>query len=129
MRRPFVMQKNDDFYSAAKWRHCAARAMSRANYQDKVAARYGKMIQAEMVHHALPLEDFPEYAYDPRNLVPVSRGTHRGLHLDDGGLSKEGVNVARRAARQIGIDVENYLAAQGEGKRKRNDHGRYAGDS
>lgn len=100
--------------------------MSRANFQDKVAARYGKIVQAEMVHHALPLEDFPQYAYDPRNLVPVSRGTHRGLHNDDGRLTKEGVNVARRAARKIGIDVEDYLIAQEEGTRQRNDHGRYA---
>jgi len=90
-----------------------------------VAARYGKMIQAEMVHHALPLEDFPEYAYDSRNLVPVSRATHRGLHFDNGGLTAAGVDVARRAARKIGIDVENYLKEQRSGARQRNDNGRY----
>lgn len=119
------MQKNDDFYAAAKWRKCAARALSRSNYQDVIAARFGKMEQAEMVHHALPLEDFPEYAYDPRNLVPVSRRTHRGLHFDDGGLTSAGADAARRAARKIGVDIEEYLKEQKHRGRQRNDYGRY----
>lgn len=119
------MQKNDDFYNAAKWRNCAARALSRANFRDVIAARYGRIEQAEMVHHALPLDDFPQYAYDPRNLLPVSRKTHRGLHYDDGRLTAEGVAAARRAARQLGVDIETYLTGQTHQTKQRNDYGRY----
>lgn len=82
------------------------------------------MVQADMVHHALPLEDFPEYAYHNDNLIPVSRQTHRGLHNDDGSLTREGADVARRAARKIGVDITAYLQPQHR-VRQRNDAGRY----
>lgn len=114
-----------DFYSGRKWRGKAARVLSRHNYVDQVKKRYGKLEQADMVHHALPLEDFPEYAFHDNNLIPVSRATHRGLHNDDGTLTAAGIEVARRAARLIGIDIADYIASQKPGRRQRNDQGRY----
>lgn len=116
---------NEKFYTSTKWRKMAARVLSHYNYQDQVKKRYGKMIQAEMVHHALPAEDFPEYFFEPKNLVPVSRSTHRGLHNDDGTLTAAGVDVARRAARNIGVDISAYLETQSRRPRQRNDSGRY----
>jgi len=116
---------NDDKYSTSKWRHLARRVLSYYNFQDQVKRRFGKMEQAEMVHHALPAEDFPEYFFHPKNLVPVSRSTHRGLHNDDGTLTAAGIDVARRAARNIGVDVSAYLDAQKRRPRTRNDAGRY----
>ena len=116
---------NEKIYTSGKWRKLAARVLSYYNYQDQVKKRFGKMVQAEMVHHALPAEDFPEYFFETKNLVPVSRSTHRGLHNDDGTLTAAGIDVARRAARKIGVDVSEYLEAQLRRKRSRNDYGRY----
>lgn len=115
----------ETFYNSAKWRHKSARVMSHYNYIDQVQKRYGKMQQAELVHHALPLEDFPEYAYHKDNLIPVSRSTHRGLHNDDGTLTAMGAEVATRAARKIGVDISAYLIGQRITKKPRPDAGRY----
>lgn len=119
------MKTGNDFYDAPKWRRTAARVMSHYNFVDQVQKRYGKLEPAEVVHHALPLEDFPEYAFTPHNLIPVSRRTHRGLHNDDGSLTAAGVDVARRAARKIGVDVSSYLTSERKSPKRRNDAGRY----
>lgn len=115
----------NDFYDTPKWRRTAARVMSHYDYVDQVQKRYGKLEAAEVVHHALPLEDFPEYAYTPDNLIPVSRKTHRGLHNDDGSLTATGKDVARRAARKIGVDVSLYVSSGRKSPKPRNDAGRY----
>lgn len=115
----------EGFYESTKWRKKAARVLSLHNYVDQVKKRYGKLEEADMVHHALPLEDFPEYAFHNHNLIPVSRRTHRGLHNDDGTLTAAGVEVARRAARKIGVDVSSYLSEQRRTRKARNDAGRY----
>lgn len=119
------MKPGNDFYDTPKWRKKSARVLSYYDYVDQVKKRYGKLEQADLVHHALPLEDFPELAFENHNLIPVSRSTHRGLHNDDGTLTSAGVEVARRAARKIGIDVSSYLESQRPAKKPRNDAARY----
>lgn len=118
-------QEVQAFYDSAKWRQKSARVMSHYNYVDQVKKRFGKMIQADIVHHALPLEDFPEYAYHNDNLIPVSRATHRALHNDDGSLTAQGIEVAQRAARKIGVDISKYLSHHQHSKKFRPDAGRY----
>ena len=119
------MKTGSDFYDTPKWRHKSARVLSFYNYVDQVKKRYGKLEQADLVHHALPLEDFPEYAFNDHNLIPVSRMTHRGLHNEDGSLTAAGAEVARRAARKIGVDITSYLIGQRKPRKGRNDAGRY----
>ena len=116
---------NDSFYNSKRWRQKAQRVLSLNNYMDKVSARYGKYIQADMVHHALPIEDFPQYAYNDHNLIPVSLKTHRSLHNVDGSLSALGKEVARRTARKLGIDIGDYLKENSRRPRSRSDYGRY----
>lgn len=116
---------NDQFYNSKRWRKHAAAIMSRHNYIDQVQRRYGRIIQAEMIHHALPLDDFPEYAFSDFNLIPVSRATHRSLHNDDGSLSIAGIDLARRIARRAGIHYD----PPEPGRRPRDQGRRYATSS
>ena len=119
------MIMNDDFYNSEKWRKKSKRILSLNNYVDQVQRRYGKYIQADLIHHALPLEDFPQYAYNDYNLIPVSYNTHRSLHNPDGTLTAPGIEVARRAARKIGIDITEYINTNKKAPHRRTDYGRY----
>ena len=52
-----------DFYTSDKWRRKRKRILRRDGYMDQIEKRYGRMVEATIVHHIFPLEDFPEYAY------------------------------------------------------------------
>lgn len=99
-----LYRDNDQFYNSKRWRRHAAAILSRYNYLDQVQKRYGRLVPATMVHHALPLEQYPQYAYADFNLIPVSRSTHRTLHNDDGTLTRAGAELAARVARRAGVD-------------------------
>lgn len=85
------------FYHSARWEHTKRIVMRRDGYKDKVAARYGKMIPAELVHHIIPLDEAPDLALDLHNLIAVSQATHNRLHNPDGSLSLLGKNLRRFA--------------------------------
>lgn len=94
---------NDTFYNSARWRKHARAIMSRDGYRDQVEARYGRAVPAELVHHILPLQEYPEHAWTEWNLISISRATHNRLHLEDGSLSLQGWRLADRVARLHGV--------------------------
>ena len=100
-------QDNNDFYNNKKWRRKAAAILSRDNYQDKYQRRYGRAEPAEIVHHILPLDLYPELAYTDYNLISVSRRTHLMLHTADGSLSKRGKELSEMIARRHGIPLRD----------------------
>lgn len=52
---------------------------------------------ADLVHHIYPVDEFPEYAFEPWNLISVSRAAHNKLHdRDSDKLTAEGVALMRR---------------------------------
>lgn len=67
-------------YTTKEWKTKRNKILRRDRYIDKLAARYGKTIEAEIVHHIYPAEDYPEYAWEDWNLISVSRVTHNKLH-------------------------------------------------
>lgn len=71
---------------------------------DQVEKRYGRMIEAEMVHHIFPREEYPEYAMKDWNLVSVSYKTHKSLHNLDGSLTKKGKELLERTRRRAEIN-------------------------
>lgn len=71
---------NQAFYLSAKWKHKRARVMRLYHYEDAELARYGKHVEATMVHHIYPLEDYPELAMQTWNLIPLTTATHNRMH-------------------------------------------------
>ena len=99
-----------DFYDSKKWIEKKSRILRRDGYMCQVSKRYGKMIQAELVHHIFPLDEFPEYALCDWNLISVSWKVHNALHdRQTNGLSEEGRQLLERIARRNNIEVpEQY---------------------
>lgn len=84
-------------YKSAKWKHTAAKAMRRDGYMCQLSKRYGKHVPAEMVHHIYPVDEYPEYAYCPWNLISLSNAMHNTLHdRNTGKLTAAGVALMRR---------------------------------
>lgn len=66
-------------------------------YRDRIAARYGRNVEANTVHHIYPVEYYPEYAWEIWNLIAVSEQTHNKLHIrDTHELTEEGKRLMRR---------------------------------
>lgn len=71
--------------------------MRRDGYRCQLSKRYGKSVPADLVHHIYPVDEFPEYAFEPWNLVAVSRASHNKLHdRDSDKLTAEGIALMRR---------------------------------
>lgn len=80
--------------------------LRRDKFQDQEAKRYGKIKPADIVHHIFPKNDFPQYAYEPWNLISVSRVTHNTFHdreTDD--LTEKGMELLRRTCRKQNIPI------------------------
>ena len=70
----------DHSSSNRRWQALRARALKRDGYKCREAARYGRQVQAEVVHHIWPVEDYPEYAYCLWNLISLSASAHDSMH-------------------------------------------------
>ena len=83
-------------YSSAKWKKKRAYILRIDGYKDVVAGWYGRTVEAKMVHHIYPAEDYPEYAWEDWNLISVSYSTHKKLenHMT-GGLTEMGRQLMR----------------------------------
>ncbi|WP_191987482.1 HNH endonuclease [Lacticaseibacillus suibinensis] len=54
--------------------------MRKYNYEDQEAKRYGRIVQATMIHHIYPLADYPMLALQTWNLLPLSAASHNKMH-------------------------------------------------
>ena len=78
MRR--IKVDSDQFIWSEKWRTKSHKILRRDNYIDQyVLKTERRMIPADMVHHILPRESFPQYAMEDWNLIAVSRRTHNKI--------------------------------------------------
>lgn len=86
-------------YKARRWERLRAQVMRRDGYRCQLSKRYGKSVPADLVHHIYPVDEFPEYAFEPWNLIAVSRAAHNKLHdRDSDKLTAEGVALMRRTS-------------------------------
>ena len=63
-----------------RWRRLREQVLRRDKFMCREAARYGKAVPAETVHHIYPAEEFPEYAYCAWNLISLSAAAHNEMH-------------------------------------------------
>ena len=85
-----------DGYWTPRWTRLREKILRRDGYRSTEAKRFGRLVQANVVHHAWPAEDYPEYAWEPWNLVSITEDEHRLMHNADGSLTAYGNAVRRR---------------------------------
>lgn len=96
----------DRFYHSKKWERIRRAVLARDGYRCQVAARYGKNIEANTVHHIFPRDEYPQYQWQGWNLIAVSHEAHENMHERNGGaLTEEGRRLMERTARKRGIDI------------------------
>src|SRR5262245_16000619 len=61
---------NNLFYQRTAWR----------KLRRKILAAHGLASEGTVLHHKLPLADYPHLGLDPSNLVPMPHGEHSVLH-------------------------------------------------
>ena len=111
-----------DFYKSERWIRKREHVLRRDGYLDLVRLRAtGERIEADVVHHILPRERWPEYEFEDWNLISVNHETHkRYLHERyTGKLTKLGMRLARETAAMHGIKMKTktlVIGLPGTGK-------------
>ena len=104
------MKKTDPFYKSRRWKIVRSAVLRRDGYRCQWSKRYGKRVKAETVHHAFPRSEFPEYSWEPWNLISLSADVHDHMHdRVTGALTDSGRTLMRIVARRAGVEVpERY---------------------
>ncbi len=74
----------DEFYSSGKWKAKQKKILRRDGYQCQICKRYGRLTEAELVHHIIEYEDDPSLGLVDSNLVSLCRKCHNKVHGDKG---------------------------------------------
>lgn len=112
-------KKKDGYYNSERWEHLRQSILRRDNFMCQDAKRYGRMVPAEMVHHIFPREMFPEYEWQPWNLISLSNKAHDEMHYrTTRELTAKGKELLLRTARKQGIDLESIEQALRQQDRK-----------
>ena len=104
-----IMNRADPFYKSGRWARLRAAVLRRDGYLCQVSRRYGKRAQATTVHHVFPREEFPEYQWEPWNLVSLAGDVHDEMHdRVTGALTDKGAELLRRIARKYGVEIPQH---------------------
>ena len=96
----------DPFYRTKRWERLRAAVLRRDGYMCQASRRYGKRVEATTVHHIFPRDEFPEYQWEPWNLVSLAGDVHDQMHdRVSGTLTEKGAEWLRRTARKHGVEV------------------------
>lgn len=96
----------EKFYHTARWVKKREKILRRDGYQCQYAKRYGRMEEANTVHHIFPRKQYPQYAWEDWNLISVSAANHNKLeNRSTGELTEEGVALMERTAKERGIRI------------------------
>lgn len=72
--------KIDEFYRSSKWLHKRELILRRDGYRCQRCKRYGRITQANTVHHIQHLEDRPDLALTSSNLISLCARCHMEVH-------------------------------------------------
>lgn len=101
-------------YNSKRWKQKRDHILARDKYTDQIKLRDGQRRSANVVHHILPAEDYPEYEWCDWNLISISETTHRELHNKySGNLSPIGRAVALEVAEAQGIKLTSVTLVVG----------------
>lgn len=94
-------------YHSQRWKRIRKAVLRRDGYMCQVSIRYGRHVPANTVHHIFPAAEFPEYQWEPWNLISLSDEMHRSMHDKfTNELTAEGRRLLERTARMRGIKLE-----------------------
>ena len=68
------------FYHSQRWLHKRDVILRRDGYRCQNCKRYGRIREAVTVHHIQHLDDRPDLALDPQNLVSLCAACHNAAH-------------------------------------------------
>lgn len=95
-------------YTSKRWLRLRQKILKRDNYMCQYSKRYGRMKQADTVHHILPAERYPEYEWCEWNLISLSKEAHNIMHdRDSHDLTDEGLKLQERLKRKLQNDKRN----------------------
>lgn len=93
-------------YQSKRWEKIRASVLRRDGYKCQIAKRYGKSEAANTVHHIFPADKYPQYQWEPWNLISVSHEMHNKLHeRANGELTEQGRELLERTARKQNIEI------------------------
>lgn len=72
-----------DIHKTKRWQILRKKVLKRDKYLCKESLRYGKRVEAFVVHHIYPVNSFPEYAFCEWNLISLSHKEHEAMHKRD----------------------------------------------
>lgn len=88
-----------DGYKSKRWQALRLAILRRDGYKCRESKRYGITAEANTVHHVWPAEDYPEWAWEPWNLISLTHGMHEAMHdRTTGALTDRGLAWTRRIA-------------------------------
>lgn len=71
-------------YTSARWKKKRDKILRRDGYKCVCCKRYGKSVEAVIVHHIKEANAFPELAWEDSNLESVCMACHNRLHPEKG---------------------------------------------
>ncbi|MGO4887078.1 HNH endonuclease [Anaerobacillus sp. MEB173] len=74
------MKQTNPFYKSKKWKRKRESILKRDDYECRECRRYGKVHEANTVHHINTLEDRPELALLDDNLISLCNTHHEKMH-------------------------------------------------
>ena len=96
----------EKFYHTARWIKKREKILRRDGYQCQYAKLYGRMEEANTVHHIFPRKQYPQYAWEDWNLISVSAANHNKLeNRATGELTDEGRALMEKTAMDRGIRI------------------------
>ena len=114
-----TFEETKQFYKSSAWKLFRARILRRDAYTCQYSKRYGKLVEAKVVHHILPLEFYPEHRLKAWNLISLSNAAHEKLHnRNSHTLSLEGWRLMEKTAQAQGITLtrEDQIICLGLGE-------------
>jgi 5-methylcytosine-specific restriction protein A len=76
---------NQAFYNSKKWKDKRQYILRRDHYLCQECKKYGRNVEAKIVHHIKEVEDYPELKLVNSNLVSVCKACHNKVHPEKGG--------------------------------------------
>lgn len=103
-------QDNSDFYNTAGWERKREVILKRDDYKCRECGRYGKVIDANTVHHIIPLQERPDLKLNNNNLVSLCEEHHEKMHNKfNNQLSKLGQEWKERTIRKYPELISPHL--------------------
>ena len=86
-------------YKSRRWSRLRRSILDKDKCRCRQCQRYGLAVDATVVHHAYPAEDFPQYAWSRWNLISLCAGCHNAMHdRETGELTELGLSWRRRVS-------------------------------